>query len=49
MRFRPRSFQIGLGLAALGFSMLLIAMLPDRLVKSLSHHEWQRRETRIFR
>jgi hypothetical protein len=36
MRFWPHSFQIGLGLAAFGLAMLLLAMLPDRVVRSLS-------------
>jgi hypothetical protein len=41
MRFRPRSLLIGLGLASFGLLMLLMAMLPDRLVWSLSHHTWR--------
>jgi uncharacterized membrane protein YfhO len=41
MRFRPRSFISGLGLASVGLLTLLIAVVPDRVVGWLSQEERQ--------
>jgi hypothetical protein len=41
MRFRPCSFVIGLGLAAIGLLLLLVALLPDRVLRLRTTGGWQ--------